>query len=324
MDFTLTEDQELLRDTAAKLLDRECPPALVPRAHRRPVRVRTAVAPPAASTPRSAPGPATDLCLFLEQTGLRRRARSVPRDRAVHVAHRRRRRRHRHRRARRRSRRTRSCSKPTASSASRSSVPGPRSRSSTPPTSTTLRFVADRRLLPPRLQLDTDELDARPAAARPDAYAAWRDRAHVSLAAEMVGTAAAHLRHGARVRQGAQPVRRADRLVPGDPAQARRHVARARARDRGRAVRGDDRRRRRRRPRRGVPRRPRPRPARPRAASSRTAPRSTAASATRGSTTCTCTSGARPPTSTCSARRLAPRPPRRPPHRLTDSTDLLD
>ena len=36
------------------------------------------------------------------------------------------------------------------------------------------------------------------------------------------------------------PVRRADRLVPGDPAQARRHVARARAGDRGRALRRDD------------------------------------------------------------------------------------
>ena len=32
MDFTLTDDQQLLRDTARKLLDRECPPALV-RAH---------------------------------------------------------------------------------------------------------------------------------------------------------------------------------------------------------------------------------------------------------------------------------------------------
>ena len=32
VDFTLTADQELLRDTARKLIARECPPALV-RAH---------------------------------------------------------------------------------------------------------------------------------------------------------------------------------------------------------------------------------------------------------------------------------------------------
>ena len=32
MDFSLTPDQELLRDTSRKLLERECPPALV-RAH---------------------------------------------------------------------------------------------------------------------------------------------------------------------------------------------------------------------------------------------------------------------------------------------------
>ena len=32
MDFTLTDDQQLLRETARKLLDKECPPALV-RAH---------------------------------------------------------------------------------------------------------------------------------------------------------------------------------------------------------------------------------------------------------------------------------------------------
>jgi hypothetical protein len=68
MDFTRTEDQELLRETAAKLLDRECPPALV-RAHIddpstfeplwRHLREYTALG----------TGPATDLCLFLEQTG---------------------------------------------------------------------------------------------------------------------------------------------------------------------------------------------------------------------------------------------------------------
>ena len=68
MDFSLTDDQQLLRDTATKLLERECPPALV-RAHIddpsvyeplwRHLREYTALG----------TGPATDLCLFLEQTG---------------------------------------------------------------------------------------------------------------------------------------------------------------------------------------------------------------------------------------------------------------
>ena len=68
MDFTLTDDQQLLRDTARKLLDRECPPAVV-RAH---------IDDPAAYVPlwthlseytALGLGPATDLCLFLEETG---------------------------------------------------------------------------------------------------------------------------------------------------------------------------------------------------------------------------------------------------------------
>jgi len=68
MDFSLTDDQQLLRDTATKLLERECPPSLV-RAHIddaaeyeplwRHLREFTALG----------AGPATDLCLFLEQTG---------------------------------------------------------------------------------------------------------------------------------------------------------------------------------------------------------------------------------------------------------------
>ena len=68
MDFTLTADQELLRDTARKLLARECPPALV-RAH---------IDDPDAYLPlwqhlrdytALGHGPATDLCLFLDETG---------------------------------------------------------------------------------------------------------------------------------------------------------------------------------------------------------------------------------------------------------------
>ena len=68
MDFSLTEDQQLLRDTATKLVERECPPALV----------RDHIENPSAYEPlwrhlqefsALGAGPATDLCLFLEQTG---------------------------------------------------------------------------------------------------------------------------------------------------------------------------------------------------------------------------------------------------------------
>ena len=141
----------------------------------------------------------------------------------------------------------------------------------------------------------------RRATARADAYARWRDRALRVARGRDGRHRAPDLRHDARVREGARAVRRADRLVPGDPAQARRHVARARAGDRGGALRGDDRRRRRRPTAPAPATSPRPRPARPPAGSSRTASRSTAASATRGSTTCTSTCGGPPPTSTCSA-----------------------
>jgi Acyl-CoA dehydrogenase, C-terminal domain len=68
VDFTLSPDQELLRDTARQLLRRECPPTLV-RAH---------IDDPAAADPlwrhlrEFAPlgdGPLTDLCLFVEEAG---------------------------------------------------------------------------------------------------------------------------------------------------------------------------------------------------------------------------------------------------------------
>ena len=67
MDFSLTDDQQLLRDTATKLLDRECPPALV-RAHIDDPSVYEPLWRHSRSTPRSAPA-RPDLCLFLEQTG---------------------------------------------------------------------------------------------------------------------------------------------------------------------------------------------------------------------------------------------------------------
>jgi alkylation response protein AidB-like acyl-CoA dehydrogenase len=68
MDFSLTGEQQLLRDTARKLMERECPPGLV-RAH---------IDDPAAYEPlwrhlheytALGAGPCSDLCLFLEQTG---------------------------------------------------------------------------------------------------------------------------------------------------------------------------------------------------------------------------------------------------------------
>ncbi len=68
MDFSLTPDQELLRETGHKLLERECPPA----------RVRAHIDDPSEYEPlwrhlsgytALGAGPATDLCLFLEETG---------------------------------------------------------------------------------------------------------------------------------------------------------------------------------------------------------------------------------------------------------------
>jgi alkylation response protein AidB-like acyl-CoA dehydrogenase len=68
VDFTLTDEQQLLRDTARALLARECPSSLV-RAH---------LDDPAAADPlwkhlrewvELGDGPLVDLCLFLEETG---------------------------------------------------------------------------------------------------------------------------------------------------------------------------------------------------------------------------------------------------------------
>ena len=68
MDFSLTDDQELLRDTATKLLERECPPALV-RAHIDDPSVYEPLWRHLREFTALGAGPATDLCLFLEQTG---------------------------------------------------------------------------------------------------------------------------------------------------------------------------------------------------------------------------------------------------------------
>jgi alkylation response protein AidB-like acyl-CoA dehydrogenase len=68
MDFALSDDQELLRDTARKLLDRECPPALV-RAHIDDPAVYTQLWRHLSEYTALGTGPATDCCLFLEETG---------------------------------------------------------------------------------------------------------------------------------------------------------------------------------------------------------------------------------------------------------------
>jgi alkylation response protein AidB-like acyl-CoA dehydrogenase len=68
VDFTLSDEQQLLRDTARTLLAKECPPALL-RAH---------IDDPSAAEPlwerlrdfaALGGGPLTDLCLFVEETG---------------------------------------------------------------------------------------------------------------------------------------------------------------------------------------------------------------------------------------------------------------
>ena len=97
------------------------------------------------------------------------------------------------------------------------------------------------------------------------------------------------LRRDPGVRQAARAVRRADRLVPGDQAQVRRHADRARAGPVDRLLRRAHDRRGRPAPRHAPRRSPRPRPATASGCSARKASRSTAASATRGSTTCTST-----------------------------------
>src|SRR5438552_12535902 len=68
MDFSLTDDQELLRETAHKLLDRECPPALV-RAHIDDPAVYESLWRHLTEYTALGTGPAADLCLFLAETG---------------------------------------------------------------------------------------------------------------------------------------------------------------------------------------------------------------------------------------------------------------
>ena len=68
MDFSLTGEQQLLRDTAHKLLERECPPSLV-RAHIDDPSVYTQLWRHLSDYTALGLGPCADCCLFLEETG---------------------------------------------------------------------------------------------------------------------------------------------------------------------------------------------------------------------------------------------------------------
>jgi alkylation response protein AidB-like acyl-CoA dehydrogenase len=68
MDFTLTEDEQLLKETARRLLTAECPPSLV-RAHIDDREVAGGLWDHLAGWTELGAGPMTDLCLFLEETG---------------------------------------------------------------------------------------------------------------------------------------------------------------------------------------------------------------------------------------------------------------
>ena len=83
MDFSLTPDQELLRDTGRKLLERECPPALV-RAHIDDPAVYEPFWRHLARVHRARRRRGDRPLLVPRRDRLRRRARTLPRDRAVH------------------------------------------------------------------------------------------------------------------------------------------------------------------------------------------------------------------------------------------------
>ncbi len=68
MDFALTDDQVLLRDTARALLANECPPSLV-RAHMDDPGVADGLWTHLRDFAAVGSGSAVDLCLFLEETG---------------------------------------------------------------------------------------------------------------------------------------------------------------------------------------------------------------------------------------------------------------
>jgi len=187
MDFSLTNDQELLRDTAHKLLDRECPPALV-RAHIDDPGVYAQLWRHLSEYTALGAGPATDLCLFLAETGYTAApgpflatalyASLTGDEEAIGTVA--------------------FVDDPMnsfvleADRVDRIAIVGPG------PTLAVvdadglgdrLRFVSTLDFSRRVFHLATAGLVSHPHPLAPETYAAWRNRAHVSLAAEMVGTA---------------------------------------------------------------------------------------------------------------------------------------
>jgi hypothetical protein len=187
VDFSLTDDQQLLRDTAHKLLDRECPPALV-RMHIEDPSVYAPLWHHLSEYTALGSGPATDLCLFLAETGYTAapgpflaaalyasltgddehtgtvafvddpvNSFVLEADRVEQVAI--------------------IGPGPTLAVVAKAAL-GDR-----------LRFVQTLDFSRRVFHLDTTGLAAGAQPLAPETYAAWRNRAHVSLAAEMVGTA---------------------------------------------------------------------------------------------------------------------------------------
>jgi alkylation response protein AidB-like acyl-CoA dehydrogenase len=68
VDFTLTDDQQLVRDSARALLEKECPPSLV-RAYQDDLTVADGLWKHLQDWLELGRGPLVDLCLFLEETG---------------------------------------------------------------------------------------------------------------------------------------------------------------------------------------------------------------------------------------------------------------
>ncbi len=301
VDFSLTPDQQLLRDTGRKLLERECPPALV-RAHIDDPSVYEPLWRHLSRVHRAGRGRRGRPLPLPRGDRLRRRAGSVRRDHFVHGADRRRRE-HGHGRARRRPDACRSCSKLDRVDRVAIVFPGPL-LAVVDVADLAARFVRRPSTSPAGCScLDTGATRPREAgcagARRRPTTRRWCDRAYASTAAEMVGTARRifdmALAYAKERKQFDVPIgsfqaiqhKLADMSLALERSTAAVHYA-------SMTIDGDDPDRTRRVPRRqGRGRRsgaPDPEGRRS---------RSTAASATRGSTTCTSTCGARRPTSTC-------------------------
>jgi len=264
VDFTLTQDQELIRSSARALLEKECPASLV-RAHAGDPSVADGLWRHLREWTGLAAGPLVEPLLFLEECGavlapgpfFATTALFAPLVRALDddlfqrvIAG--------ESTGRWRWRESSASGLPTTDPVKRfvpeaervqhvaAVLPGPRVVFLERPTG---RYVENRRHLAApgrrggriRPRCGARELFARGARALP------RERRRRALRPRCSHRALA-LRDHARLRQGPRAVRPADRVLPGDAAQARQHEARARARLERRLLRGDGDRRRRRRP----------------------------------------------------------------------------